>query len=205
MSINDEEYEEDYFDLDAILAEQQKMQASFIVDIPGLGFLENNPGEPLHKGEKVMLPYWIINELLNIVISNEDTEESIYILDLNYPRCFKNQFHNQLIAGPTSVNLYHSCPYYYHFGRNLLILAESKKISDILLMAYKARIPLIMDYSQQIQVTKDKAEFIRGLDEDERQLYKCGCESVISMKKWINREYGTLKLARSLNRSRLIL
>jgi len=23
------------------------MQASFIVDIPGLGFLENNPGEPV--------------------------------------------------------------------------------------------------------------------------------------------------------------
>jgi len=26
-----------------------------------------------------------------------------------------------------------------------------------------------MDYSEQIQITKDKAEFVRGLDEMERQ------------------------------------
>jgi len=191
-----DEIEGNYFDLDDILAEQQKLQTSFLVDIPGLGFLENNPGGPLHKDEKVLLPYWTIKGLSLIPSNNESF--SIYL-----PKCFRNQIKNQLIAGPTTVNLYHECPYFYQFGYLYSKTFDEKNLPQILLNTYKARISLIMDYSQQIQISKDKAEFVRGLDETERQLYRCGCESIINMKKWINREYGTLKIARSLNKSRL--
>ncbi|ORX87693.1 GINS complex, Psf3 component [Anaeromyces robustus] len=196
-----DEDEGNYFDLDDILAEQQKMQISFNVDIPGLGFLENNPGGPLHKNEKVLMPYWIIMCLTLIPLSDDGN-----IFELNYPKCFNKQCLNQLIADPTTVNLYQLCPYYYQLGYNLLNVAQdSFSLSEILYNAFRKRIPLIMNYSQQVHISKEKAEFLRGLDESERQLYKIGCESVLSMKKWINREYGTLKIAKSLNKSRLIL
>ncbi|ORX46661.1 DNA replication complex GINS protein psf3 [Piromyces finnis] len=196
-----DDYEDNYFDLDSILSEQQKLSVSFTVDVPGLGFLENNPGGSLHSGEKVLLPFWAMSCLT--LISSPDNEP---IIDIVNPKCFGNQCLNQLIAGPTTVHLYQLCPYFYQFGCNLLKTTEdSKNISSILFETFKKRISLIMDYSEQIQITRDKAEFVRGLDEMERQLYKCGCESIISMKKWVNREYGTLKIARSLNKSRLIL
>jgi len=47
--------------------------------------------------------------ILNWLFSNESF--SIYL-----PKCFRNQIKNQLIAGPTTVNLYHECPYFYQFG-----------------------------------------------------------------------------------------
>ena len=46
---------------------------------------------------------------MNWLFSNESF--SIYL-----PKCFRNQIKNQLIAGPTTVNLYHECPYFYQFG-----------------------------------------------------------------------------------------
>eukprot|EP00833_Pecoramyces_ruminatium_P005994 jgi/Orpsp1_1/1180026/evm.model.c7180000071852.1 len=163
-----EEYKSDYFDLDDILAEQQKMQVSFKEDIPGLGFLENNPGEPLHKDEKVLLPFWIITELSKIEVDDNISDDG-HIIELSNPKCFKNQFKNQLIAGPTSVQLYQACPYYFQFGYKLSKISGDETLPLILETSYKLRIPLIMDYSQQIQISKDKAEFIRGLDECERQ------------------------------------
>ncbi|KAJ3315774.1 DNA replication protein, partial [Blyttiomyces sp. JEL0837] len=50
---------DEYWDLDAILADHQKVPSFFLADVPGYGFLEGNHEENLSRNTRVELPYWL--------------------------------------------------------------------------------------------------------------------------------------------------
>ena len=42
-----------YFDLDDILADSEKIPCRFNITVPGLGYLEGNPGKAIAKDTKI--------------------------------------------------------------------------------------------------------------------------------------------------------
>jgi hypothetical protein len=48
-----------FYDTDAILTDAQKLPCTFNLDVPGLGYLDGNPGEPIAANAKLELPLWL--------------------------------------------------------------------------------------------------------------------------------------------------
>ncbi|KND02791.1 uncharacterized protein SPPG_01872 [Spizellomyces punctatus DAOM BR117] len=182
---------DEYWDLDAILAEQQKLPSFFRMDVPGYGFLEGNLDVDLAANTRIELPYWLAEHLaLNDYI------------DLELPKCFGHRVRNDLNASPTSVNLGSLCSYYYRFGVKIINLVVDAMLPDILADAFIARLPLIMDYTQTSRLRTDRSEFIYSLDETEKELYKTGHESVTAMAQWDQRKAVRIHTAEVLRRER---
>ncbi|TVY12519.1 DNA replication complex GINS protein psf3, partial [Lachnellula arida] len=68
-----------YYDIDAILTDAQKVPCTFELDVPSLGYLDNNPGHALKRGTRVDLPLWLA-ELL--AVSSPSSNKSLVTLDL---------------------------------------------------------------------------------------------------------------------------
>lgn len=56
-----------YYDVDAILTDAQKVPCTFELDIPGLGYLEGNPGQDVCK------PF-----IPNLILANNAQDKSRY-------------------------------------------------------------------------------------------------------------------------------
>ncbi|KOS14531.1 hypothetical protein Malapachy_0866 [Malassezia pachydermatis] len=59
--------EQDYWDVDDILAESQvggfRLPCVFAIDVPGLGYLEGAGQSDIQKHTRVELPYWMAHML----------------------------------------------------------------------------------------------------------------------------------------------
>ncbi|KAI8914734.1 hypothetical protein DFJ77DRAFT_541252 [Powellomyces hirtus] len=180
---------DEYWDMDAILSEQQKIPCFFHSNVPGYGFLEGNHEVDLSANVKVELPYWLAAK-----IALDD------YIDLEVPPCFSQRIRNDLNASPTSVNLNRLCAYYYRFGVKIINLIDDERLPQILTEAFRARLPLIMDYTQTSRLRTDRSEFIYSLDETERELYKLGHETVTEMTHWDRRRAVRIQTAEVLSR-----
>ncbi|KAI9012745.1 hypothetical protein BC832DRAFT_589730 [Gaertneriomyces semiglobifer] len=180
---------EDYWDIDAILADQSRIPCSFRMDVPGYGFLEGNHDIDLAAGAKVELPYWLAEHL------------AIHdLVELELPVCFGHRVRNDLAASPMAVNLNRLCPYFYRFGVKIINLVVDAMLPTILSNALKARLPLIMDYTQTSKLRTDRSDFIMTLDETEKDIYKLGHESASQMTQWHQRKGTRIKTADVLMR-----
>ncbi|KAI8817972.1 DNA replication complex GINS protein psf3 [Fimicolochytrium jonesii] len=179
----------DYWDLDAIIADHQKLPCFFHNDVPGYGFLEGNHETDLSANAKVELPYWLAEHL---AVNDH--------VDLELPKCFNQRVRDDISASPTSVNLNRLCPYYYRFGVNIINLIVDAALPEVLSQAFKARLPCIMDYTQTSRLRTDRSEFIHSLDETERELYKLGHETVMEMMQWDRRKAVRIQTAEILSR-----
>ncbi|KAJ3139527.1 DNA replication protein [Geranomyces variabilis] len=149
---------DEYWNLDAILAEQQKIPCYFRSNVPGYGSLEGNHEVDLSADVKVELPFWLAEPLT-----------SIDCIDLVVPPCFSRRVRNDLNASPTSVNLNRLCAYYYRFGVMVMNLLDDEWLPTVLSQAFKSRLPIIMDYAQTSRMRNDRSEFTGSLDETERE------------------------------------
>ncbi|OWB59649.1 hypothetical protein B5S29_g510 [[Candida] boidinii] len=66
-----------YYDLDDILADSQKLPCKFSITVPGLGYLQGQPGKRIKKDSILELPIWLA-EILAVcaVNSNENENEN---------------------------------------------------------------------------------------------------------------------------------
>lgn len=62
--------DQDYWSVEAILAENQRLPCMFAVDVPGLGYLEESgeadvraPLTQIHKNTRIELAYWMAHML----------------------------------------------------------------------------------------------------------------------------------------------
>ncbi|KAI9098269.1 hypothetical protein DFS34DRAFT_649856 [Phlyctochytrium arcticum] len=177
---------DDYWGIDAILAEQQKLPCYFRFEVPGYGFLEGNHDVDLAANTRIELPFWLAEHLaLNQYI------------DIDTPKCFKQRVRDDLKASPTAVNLSRLCQYYYAFGVHFMELMESR-LPGVLAEAFRDRLPFILDYAQTSRLRADRSEFVDSLDETERELYKCAHESVGAMAEWDRRKGMRIQTAEIL-------
>lgn len=127
-----------YYDIDDMLTESSEIPCKFLHDIPGLGYLENNPGKPIKANAKLMLPYWLAH-ILAVVDSGPiggnddrmDEERSVPFLEMTAPESFSQKVTNAIKTDPVSLDLHSINPHFYELALKWCALYADKDLAEI--------------------------------------------------------------------------
>ncbi|KAF9449924.1 hypothetical protein P691DRAFT_702381 [Macrolepiota fuliginosa MF-IS2] len=180
----------DYFSIDAILSENQKIQCSFRQKIPDMGHLGGGSERDARQSQKVQLPVWLAYTILYS-----------YWADFNIPTPFNQKVRNTLRAEACSLrlsNLVGAGGTWYGFGKIVMDLMDDEQateLSQVLTSAFRFRLLEIIDQAHHFatltsasgggHTTNDVAQLFReGLDVTEREVFALAQESSRRTKRW---------------------
>ncbi|KAJ8473765.1 hypothetical protein ONZ45_g16173 [Pleurotus djamor] len=166
--------EYDYFSIEAILAENQKLQCTFKYDIPDMGHLGGGNERDIKMLSKRQIPLWLA---YTIIYSDW--------ADLSIPTPFNAKVRNALKAEPRSVrlsSLVGAGGLWYGFGKAIMDILgdeQAEEMSDTMTKAFRGRLTEIIDQAQHFAAlgsvgagssSGDVAQLFReGLDGTERE------------------------------------
>lgn len=161
----------------------QKVPCQFELDVPYLGHLDNSSG--LKPGTPLSLPLWLA-EMLALASSGEDAKAP---LTLNLPPCLSEQVLAALKADPRAVPLRDQSTHFYGVGVRMLDLFDERELSAVLRKTFVVRAGDVGLHARKADegVGGQGEEFLRGLDEWERGLFRRGHEGVRRAKDWTDR------------------
>ncbi|KAG8973807.1 DNA replication protein [Tulasnella sp. 425] len=113
----------DYYSIDSILAENHKIQCTFKIDVPGLGYIDGGNEKDIKAGTKMLLPYWLAPTL-----SLQDW------VDVEIPQPFGAKVKRALAADARSVklsNLVGGTGTWYGFGKMMADLLQDPQSSEL--------------------------------------------------------------------------
>ncbi|KAH8697594.1 putative GINS complex subunit Psf3 [Talaromyces proteolyticus] len=169
-----------YYDIDAILTDGQKLPCTFELEVPGLGFLEGNPGENIKTGTQVDLPLWL-GEMLSIGARLGTSR----LVTLDIPSALSERVMNALKADPRTVDLRAQAPHFYSLGVRILELFEEEEMGDVLSDTLSKRAAEVANHAHNPRgALGDGVDFLRGLDETERQLFRIAHDSAKEIRIW---------------------
>lgn len=192
-----------YYDIEDVLADGTEVPCKFLHDIPGLGYLENNPGGSIHVNSQLKLPIWMAR-VLAIIDANTDgddgvsEEESTPFLQMLTPETFTNKVINAIKADPVSLDLHSINPHFYSLAIKWINLFSDKDLAKIVSDLLLKRAQVINSHANSITInySHDSTDlnknsmynatlFTLTLDEFEKKIYKQANESYKEMKKWM--------------------
>ncbi len=169
------------------------MPCTFELEVPALGYLDNNPGRALKAGTRLELPLWLAEMLA--VSMPAATSSSKPLVNLDLPPVLSTRVINALKADPKSVDLRALAQNFYGLGARWLELFAEEDVCDVLMETWRARAGEIGDHATNAGgrsgrengggVGGEGAEFLRGLDESERALFRAQHDSSKAMKVWM--------------------
>lgn len=161
----------------------QKVPCQFELDVPYLGHLDNSSG--LKPGTPLSLPLWLA-EMLALASSGEDSKAP---LTLNLPPCLSEQVLAALKADPRAVPLRDQSAHFYGVGVRMLDLFDERELSAVLRKTFVVRAGDVGLHARKADegVGGQGEEFLRGLDEWERGLFRRGHEGVRRAKDWTDK------------------
>ncbi|OIW25620.1 GINS complex, Psf3 component [Coniochaeta ligniaria NRRL 30616] len=188
-----------YYDIDEILTEAEKIPCTFQLDVPDLGYLDNNPSAPLKAGTDVSLPLWLA-ELLALPAQGTDDGRAFATIELPSP--LSQEVFQALKADPRAVPLRDQSAHFYSLATRMLDLFDEKELTAVLRKTFAVRAGEIALHARK-GVTgagggtaEDKAsnlgvggageEFLRGLDEWERRLFRKAHDGCKAGKEWMD-------------------
>ncbi|KAL1930903.1 hypothetical protein VTP01DRAFT_10040 [Rhizomucor pusillus] len=177
---------DEYYDIDEILAEHVRIPVLFLQDIEGSVNLTGD-GTEISKHSRVELPFWMAKPLAQFSLPGTNDQ----LVELEIPRTYGNRVRNSLDASPTAVDFRILCPYFYHFGMKLLSLVLDDQLPAIMEKAFKERLKALMNFSQT--GSSSGQDFLQKLDETERELLKAGQDSTAQLRQWRDKGLRQLK------------
>lgn len=171
-----------YYHPDTILTDAQKAPCTFELSVPGLAPLNN--GSAIESGTKLDLPLWMAEML---AVSKPAGPSSASLVSLDMPAALSQRVMNALRADPKSVDLRSQAQWFYGLSERMLELFEEEEMIDILTDTFKKRALEIADKAQNtraVQQGGDSGDFMSGLDETERQLFRAAHDGSNAVKKW---------------------
>ena len=169
----------------------QKVPTTFELDIPSLGYLDNAAGHTLKSGTRIDLPLWL-SEMLAVSSTASAKTPSKSLVTLDLPPSLAPRVMNALKADPKSVDLRALAQNFYGLGERILELFEEEDVCDVLMDSWRKRAAEISDHASQVgqgsrsgMGSGDGVEFLRGLDEWERDLFRRGHDSAKAMRVWM--------------------
>ncbi|KAK3376441.1 hypothetical protein B0T24DRAFT_219510 [Lasiosphaeria ovina] len=191
-----------YYDIDAILTDAEKIPCTFQLDVPDLGYLDNTPTQTLKTGSRIALPLWLA-EMLAIASSSGDLDEqgkSFVTFDL--PPALGNDVVQALKADPRAVPLRDQSAHFYGLATHMMDLSEEQELATVLRKTYVTRATEIALHARKVggvghhgKSTADEGsnlgvggageEFLRGLDEWERKLFRKAHDGAKAGKEWM--------------------
>lgn len=167
------------------------MPSKFELEVAQLGYLDNNAAQPLKNGTSVNLPLWLA-ELLALAnrAPSSAEEDAKSFVSLNLPPSLSNEVMSALKADPRAVPLRDQSHNFYGLGTRMLDLFEEKEICTILRRTFVTRATDIALHAGKAGATDDIGtgageEFLRGLEEWERKLFKKAHDGVKGTKEWM--------------------
>lgn len=128
-----------------------------------------------------------------LAVSSPSASKSLATLDL--PRSLEARVMNALKADPKTVDLRALAPHFYGLGTRILELFEEDDVCDVLMDSWRARAAEIADHASNAGGSRgtagggvgnvDAVEFLRGLDESERALFRAAHDSAKAMRVWM--------------------
>ncbi|KAI9467264.1 GINS complex Psf3 component [Lactarius psammicola] len=181
--------EDDYYLIDSILSENQKIQCTFKVDIPDMGHLDGGHERDIKAQSKIQLPLWLAFVLIY----------SDYV-DFPVPPPFSSRVRNALNAEAKSVRLsalVGAGGHWYGFGKIIMRLlddTQANEMSDLLTKTFRNRLAEVIDQAQHFaalgpaggggQSGDSALAFREGLEVTERELFSLAQESAKKTKQW---------------------
>ncbi|KAI9884208.1 MAG: DNA replication protein [Watsoniomyces obsoletus] len=170
-----------YYDIDAILTDAQKVPCTFELTVPHLGYMDGSSGGEMKSGTKVELPLWL-GEML--AVSQRLGTSPLVTLDI--PEPLSARVMNALKADPRTVDLRALAPHFYSFAIRILELFEEEEMVEVLSETFQKRAAEIADHAHNPRgAMSDSAEFLRGLDETERALFRSAHDGAKAMRSWL--------------------
>jgi GINS complex subunit 3 len=196
-----------YYDIDDILSDATRIPCRFNTTIPGLSYLDGNPvnasdniNNSIKKGTRLELPIWLAEFLAVSTIPPSDTEreygdadpeneEDQAFVELLPPSYTSTQILNALKSAPTSLPLSTILKHYYAFIEKWATLFNDEELADVIIEVLKARVDEINNFAQVYKGGSSGAgDFISGLDEFEKSLFRVGNDSYREVQKWLRKE-----------------
>jgi len=171
-----------YFNIDDILASQEKVPCTFLCKVIDLGYIDQSTTDvDIAQDTKLELPIWLAIRLTKGVNNTP--------ISVQTPKHYNEGYRNIYTADPNVVDLHRLGPFFYLFGGKLLSLhlPDGEEIAEILLKTFQGRFRKIMDGSQNA-LHKDLTSQTNLLDDQERQLFAAGQSSLHSLNRWEKRE-----------------
>ncbi|KAL9125119.1 MAG: hypothetical protein Q9217_005627 [Psora testacea] len=117
-----------YYNINAILTDAEKVPCTFNLDLPGLGFLDENPGEDIRANNPTPLPLWLAT-----LLAVQRLPSGTPICQLDLPPCIGGvKEMNALKADPRVVDLRELCAHYYELAARVLELWEEEELVGVL-------------------------------------------------------------------------
>ncbi|XP_012055146.1 PREDICTED: DNA replication complex GINS protein PSF3 [Atta cephalotes] len=171
-------YVPDYFSLTDILCTEERISCKIEVTLPRLGFLDlSSESEDLKPGAKLELPLWLAQPLNKV-------RESIISIDI--PKTYKEGYREILLADACTVVLNKWNPYYYELGMYLRKFnnRDCEMIIDSLLLTFRSRFRLIMDWAQNPVSDPMLNSLLPRL---ERDLFLTGRKAKMQLNEWLRK------------------
>ncbi|KAJ2825252.1 DNA replication protein [Coemansia erecta] len=173
-----------YYDIDDILAVQERVPCVLQVDLDGLGSSGSGGASKVHRNSRWTLPFWMADRL------NEEDYVNMEVSPM-----FSKQANRMYAASPESIQLRAITQHYYQFGLHLADLVP--EVPQVLRNMYMQRVQKIAKISQQGQ-NIEAMDFVQSLDKTEAQMLKLCQQSQRSMAEWQQNKAYTLKKAPAL-------
>lgn len=169
-----------YYNLDDILAEGEKLPCRFNLTVPGLGYLEGNPGKPVSKGASVELPLWLAQVLATCPVLETLDESFVELLE---PDFISDKVQNAIHADPKSLDLHSLMANYYKLVEKWAAMFGDTQLVEVVMTMLRERAVEIHNYASNTN-KHINADFVHSLDEFEKHLFKAAAESRRQMREW---------------------
>ena len=114
--MNADSYNNNFFDIQDIMASQERITCKFEVDVPNMGFLDSSSHDKnLKSGTKLELPFWLVKSVYN---------DKCKFSSIETPKTYKDFTHQILLADPCVVDFRKMGQFYYKFGLMLAQIVE---------------------------------------------------------------------------------
>jgi GINS complex subunit 3 len=170
-----------YYDLDDILADGEKIPCRFNMTVPGLGYLEGNPGKPIEKNTKVELPLWLAEVL---AVCELLRESQLSFIDLSQPDFLGPKVLNAAKANALAIDLHSILPNFYTLAQKWAAMFNDGALIEVVLTLLKERALEINNFASNANKLTSNS-FLYSLDEFERRLYRVTAASNRQMRNWI--------------------
>lgn len=121
-----------------------------------------------------------------LAVSSSSTSKTL--VTLGTPPSLTPRVLNALKADPKSVDLRALAQHFYALGARYLELFEEEEICEVLMESWRKRAGEISDHAGNSGGAgggTDGVEFLRGLDEGERGLFRAAHDSSKAMRSWM--------------------
>lgn len=170
-----------YYNIDAILTDAQKVPTTFSLTVPGLGYMEGSPSTALTSGTTLQLPLWLAE-----ILAVSQSLGTAPMVTIDMPPSLQPRVLNALKADPRMVDLRQQATQFYALGARMLELFEEDELVDVLLETWRTRAASIGDHANNSRgALGEGMEFMRGLDDAERALFRSAHDAGEASRKWL--------------------